>query len=196
MSRNLRRLIPSPAMIVALLALVMSLGGSAYATLMNGDSSPPYVTGHDIVDHTVRGKDILRHSMRGRKFQKDSVGGRAIKESALERFWAVVDVDLVDVRGEGLAQGDAVGKVSTQEGGQYYVIFNRDVSSCSYQATIGSTGTSLPNQGSQITVSALAAGTAGVSIPNNASYLNGVHVRTADDMNNEMPKPFHVAVIC
>ena len=194
MSRTLRRLLPSPAMIVALVALVMSLGGSAYATLMNGDSSPPYVTGDDIVDHSVRCKDILKHSMRGRKFRKDSVGGRAIKESALERFWAVVNLNGVLVRGEGLAEGAAAGKIPNQS--QYYVIFNRDVSSCAYQATIGSPGTSPPNQDSQITVSALAGNVAGVSIPNNASHVNGVHVRTADGMNNEMPKPFHVAVIC
>ncbi len=49
MSRSIRRLIPSPAMIVAIVALVMSLGGSAYALV---------ITGKSIRNNTVTGKDI------------------------------------------------------------------------------------------------------------------------------------------
>ena len=52
MPRTLRRLLPSPAMVVALIALVMSLGGSAYALV---------ITGKTIRNNTVTGKDIRKH---------------------------------------------------------------------------------------------------------------------------------------
>jgi hypothetical protein len=113
MFRSLRQLIPSPAMIVALVALVMSLGGSAYATLMAGESSPPIpgeeiknnsvtgeeiknnsvtskeiknnsVTSKEIHNNSVTGKDVRRRSLRGRDLHKNSVGWRAIKERSLK----------------------------------------------------------------------------------------------------------------
>jgi len=74
MSESLRRLIPSPAMIVAIVALVMSLGGSAYALV---------ITGKSIRNNTVTGKDIRTHSLRGQDIRADSVGGGAIRESTL-----------------------------------------------------------------------------------------------------------------
>ena len=93
MSRTLRRLIPSPAMIVALVALVMSLGGLAYATLMNGDSTLPIpgesiqnnsVASKEIKNNSVTGKDVRTRSLRGRDIHRNSVGGRAIKERSLK----------------------------------------------------------------------------------------------------------------
>ena len=170
MSRNMRRLIPSPAMLVAIVALVMSLGGSAYALV---------ITGKSIRNNTVTGKDIRKHSLRGHDLRRDTVGGDAIRESALGQvptaglassaaglgYWAVVNNDGVLVRGKGQAAGDPAGRTST---GIYHVIFNREVRSCSYQATIASPGTAVPVFASRISVSAH---------PDN---VNAVRVRTAD----------------
>ena len=74
MPRTLRRLLPSPAMVVALIALVLSLGGSAYALV---------ITGASIRNNTVTGKDIRKHSLRGHDLRADSVGGGAVKETSL-----------------------------------------------------------------------------------------------------------------
>ena len=186
MSRSLRRLIPSPAMLVAIVALVMSLGGSAYALV---------ITGKSIRNNTVTGKDIRTKSLRGHDIRADSVGGGAIRESSLGQvpsaalassagglgYWAVVNNDGVLVRGKCQAAGDPAGRTST---GIYHVIFNREVRSCSYQVSIGAPGTGVPVQGSQISVSAH---------PDN---VNAVRVRTANDANAVADRAFHVAVLC
>src|SRR5215218_4390096 len=72
--RRIRRFVPSPAMVVAVAALVMSLGGSAYALV---------ITGKSIKDGSVTNKDIRNHSLTGNDMRRGSVGGGAIKESSL-----------------------------------------------------------------------------------------------------------------
>jgi hypothetical protein len=188
MSRTLRRLIPSPAMIVALVALVMSLGGSAYALMITGRSiKNNSVTGKDLRHNTVIGKDIRKRSLRGHDLRANSVGGGAIKESALERYWAVVEQNGGRNRGEGLAAVDPTVRLSD---GLYRVTFDRDVRDCSYQATIGSPDHVVPVKDSQVTVS---------RDPNN---FNAVRVRTAtgpimaSGTNTAADRPFQLAVSC
>jgi hypothetical protein len=173
-------------MLVAIVALVMSLGGSAYALV---------ITGKSIRNNSVTGKDIRKHSLRGHDLRRDTVGGGAIRESALGQvptaglarsagglgYWAVVNNDGVLVRGKGLAAGDPAGRTSA---GIYHVIFNREVRSCSYQATIGSPGTGVPVFNSQISVGAH---------PDN---VNAVRIRTAGLNNVVADRAFHLAAIC
>jgi hypothetical protein len=170
MSRTLGRLIPSPAMIVALVALVLSLGSSAYALGV--------ITSQDIQDRSLRGHDL----------RKNSVGRLAINESRLRsvhsakglQLWAVVTEGGVLNRGtKKLTAGD-VTKTSL---GNYVVSFNRDVRRCSYQATIGSAGFAFPDLG-QIIVSA------------HPSNVKAVRVRTADRMGNVADRAFQLAVTC
>ena len=187
MSRTLRRLIPSPAMIVALVALVMSLGSSAYALGL--------ITSEEIQDDDVTGVDIKERSLHGHDLRKNSVGRLAINESRLRsvrakglRFWAVVAQNGSLDRGEGLAEiANPTGKSS--DGSLYHVIFSRDVRDCSYQATIGSPGDAVPMGDSQITVS---------RDPDN---FKAVRVRTAtgpnvNGSNTEVAMPFQLAVTC
>jgi len=72
--RHLRRFMPSPAMVVALTALVMSLGGSAYALV---------VTGKTIRNNSVTGFDIRQRSLTGNDVKRDKIGGGSVKESTL-----------------------------------------------------------------------------------------------------------------
>src|SRR4051812_2645262 len=69
-----RRLIPSPAMAVALLALFMAMGGSAYALV---------VTSGSIKNNTIRSLDVRNHALLGKDMRANGVGGGAIKESTL-----------------------------------------------------------------------------------------------------------------
>ena len=186
MSRSLRRLIPSPAMIVAIVALVMSLGGSAYALV---------ITGKSIRNNTVTGKDIRSHSLRGHDLRADTVGGGAIRESSLGpvpaagvatssaglNLWAVVNGNGVLVRGRGQAAGDPAAKTGE---GIYHVIFNRDVRGCGYLATVGSPTVDAVPPGGQVHVA---------SHPTN---VNAVRVRTANDTGTSLDRPFHLAVTC
>ena len=71
----MRRFLPSPAMVVAVVALIVSLSGSAYAAFV--------ITGKNIKNGTVTTRDIRNHSLRGSDVRHDSIGGGSIKESTL-----------------------------------------------------------------------------------------------------------------
>jgi hypothetical protein len=60
-----RKLRPSPALVVALLALFVAVSGTAYAAA------------------TINGRDIADHSISGRKLVDDTVTGRQVNESTL-----------------------------------------------------------------------------------------------------------------
>ena len=180
MSR-IRRFLPSPAMVVAVTALVMSLGGSAYALV---------ITGKSIRNGSVTNKDIRNRSLTGNDVRKDSIGGGAVEEASLgpvpsaflagggSRF-AVVDASGQAVRGR-----DVTSAARTSEG-RYQVIFSGDVRGCGYFATIGDTSASAPPQNSQISVSSL------------GSNVNGVAVRTENGGDGtELDRSFHLIVMC
>jgi hypothetical protein len=179
--RRFRRFLPSPAMVVAVAALVMSLGGSAYALV---------ITGKSIKNGSVTNKDINNRSLTGNDIRKDSIGGGAIDEATLgpvpsaflagggSRF-AVVNAGGQAVRGR-----DVSSAARTSEG-RYQVIFNGDVRSCAYFATVGDESASPPPQNTQISVGSL------------GSNVNGVAVRTENGANGtELDRPFHLIVMC
>ena len=181
---RIRRLMPSPAMAVALLALFMAMGGSAYALV---------VTSGSIKNNTIRSADVRNGGLLGKDFRKNGVGGGAIKESTLgtvpgafvahgsARF-AVVNAGGQGVRGRGTTS------VARTAEGRYQVIFDADVRGCGYYATIGGPTAAAPPASGEITVSSL------------ASNVNGVDIRTndGDDPNPGAPvnRPFHLVVLC
>jgi hypothetical protein len=72
---RLRR--PSPALVIAVIALVIALGGGAYAALRIGSKQ--------IVNNSVRSKDVRNRTLTGRDLAFDSLGGRQIDEPRLGR---------------------------------------------------------------------------------------------------------------
>jgi hypothetical protein len=66
---------PSPAMVVALIALFVALGGSGYAAVKFN----PKV----IKNNTVSGKKLKNNTLPGAKLTNNSVTGRKIRESSL-----------------------------------------------------------------------------------------------------------------
>ncbi len=181
MTRNLRRLVPSPAMVVALTALFLALGGSAYAALV--------ITGKNIRNNTITTKDIRNGTVRTKDVKPDSLGGVSIKESALgtvpsagitfgsARF-AVVAANGI------LARGRSTTSVARTSEGRYQVIFNGDVRGCAYFATVGDTSASPLATGAQVTTASL------------ASNVNGVAVRTYGAGGAAGDRPFHLIVSC
>jgi len=175
-----RRLIPSPSMAVALVALFMAMGGSAYALV---------VTSGSIKNNTIRGEDVHNGGLLGKDFRKNGVGGGAIKESTLgsvpssllthgaARF-TVVNAGGQPVRGRGTTT------VSRTAEGRYQAIFDTNIRNCGYFATIGGPTATAPPDNGQITVSAL------------GSNVNGVDVRTTGANGNNANKPFHLVVLC
>ena len=167
-------------MAVALLALFMAMGGSAYALV---------VTSGSIKNNTIRSVDVRNGGLLGKDLHRDSVGGRAIKESTLglvnasiltqgSAHFAVVNAGGQQVRARGTTSS-----ARTAEG-RYQVIFDRDVRSCAYYATVGGPTAAAPPDNGQITVSGL------------GSNVNGVDIRTTGANGNDANKPFHLLVLC
>jgi hypothetical protein len=167
-------------MAVALLALFMAMGGSAYALI---------VTSGTIKNNTIRSVDVRNGGLLGKDFRKDGVGGGAIKESTLgtvpgalvahgsARF-TVVNAGGQQVRGRGTTS------VARTAEGRYQAIFDADVRGCGYYATIGGPTAAAPPDNGQVTVSSL------------ASNVNGVDLRTTGAGGNDANKPFHLVVLC
>ena len=175
-----RRFIPSPAMGVALLALFMAMGGSAYALV---------VTSGSIKNNTIRSVDVRNGNLLGKDARNDGFGGRAIKESTLttvpsalvaegSTHFAVLNDQGVQVRARG-----TTGSARTSEG-RYQVFFNRDVRGCGYYATIGDPSAAAPPQNGQISVSSL------------GSNVNAVAIRTENGAGAEVDRAFHLLVLC
>jgi hypothetical protein len=177
----MRRFMPSPAMVVALIALVLSLTGSAAALV---------ITGKSIKNNSVTSSDIRNHSLTWRDVRGDSIGGHTVKEASLgpvptsiltyggQRFAVVTGGGHLE-RGRGVTSAARTGE------GRYQVIFNGDVRSCAYFATLGDHSAGNPPQNSQISVSSL------------GSNVNGVAVRTENGSNGaELNRDFHLIVFC
>jgi hypothetical protein len=177
----LRRLLPSPSMVVAMVALVMSLGGSAYALV---------VTGKQIRNGSVTAKDIRNRSLTGNDVRANKLGGRSIKESSLGPVGTALvahgGARFAVVNGGGqLVRGRDISSVARTGDGRYQVIFRADVRGCAYFATIGDPSAAGAPQNSHISVSSL------------GSNVNGVAVRTENGVNgNEANRPFHLIVMC
>ncbi|MEA2407432.1 MAG: hypothetical protein QOE69_1551 [Thermoleophilaceae bacterium] len=175
-----RRFIPSPAMAVALVALFMAMGGSAYAFV---------VTSGSIKNNTIRSVDVRNGGLLGKDFRKNGVGGAAIKESTLSTVPGAFIASgsahyvVVNAGGQRVRQRGTTSSARTAEG-RYQVIFDQDVRACSYYATIGGPSAAAPPDNGQITVSSL------------ASNVNGVDVRTTGANGNDANKPFHLLVLC
>lgn len=165
---------------VALLALFMAMGGSAYALV---------VTSADIKNNTIRTADVHNGGLFGKDFKTNGVGGGAIKESSLETVpgafiahgsahFAVVNAGGQQVRARGTTSA-----ARTAEG-RYQVIFDRDVRSCAYYATVGGPTAAVPPGNGLISVSSL------------ASNVNGVDITTENQNGVNANRPFHLLVLC
>jgi hypothetical protein len=83
MKRFLR--LPSPAMVVAIIALVVASSGVSYAVAT--------VTSGDIVNGSIRNPDFKDGTLRGQEAKRDGFGGGAIKESTLGKVPAATSAD-------------------------------------------------------------------------------------------------------
>lgn len=195
--------LPSPALVISLVALFVALGGSAYALTVNGA---------DIVNGTITNSKIKQRSLTGTKFQEQSIGGDAIKASSLKKrtfrgtlfqlesiggnavkestFGPVPQANgatlQAAVSGQGAlvaGRGVAANGVARNAEGNYQVTFGVPVSACAFSATLAdSTGATTPL--GQIGTSTVAANPAAVA------------VRTANAQGAVADRPFHLVLSC
>ena len=80
-----RRGLPSPAMVVALVALVMSVGGNVTAAVLitSADIRNNTIRGIDIRDNMVRGVDIRDNTVRGIDIRNKTVRGVDIRDKTV-----------------------------------------------------------------------------------------------------------------
>ena len=113
LNRAARELL-SPAMVVALLALALSLGGTAYAAKL--------ITSKDIKNNTVRSVDLRNGGVTAADLKDGAVGGPEIKDGAVGGAdiadGGVGSADIADggVGGADIA-GGGVGSVDIADGG-------------------------------------------------------------------------------
>ena len=172
-------------MVVALIALFVSLGGSAYAVATIGSD--------DIINGSIRNRDFKDGTLRGQESKPDGWGPKAIKEQVLDasKFKQVPSAVIADgvtrhavisnigatVRGRGTASSAQTGP------GQYEVIFDRDVRGCVYVATLGDESAAGPGNGQ-------------ISVTSAAANVNGVRVVTRDSEGAVANRSFHLVVSC
>jgi hypothetical protein len=182
---------PSPALVVACIALFVAFGGVAYAAATIGSNQ--------IIDGSIRNRDFKDGTLRGNEAKRNGFGGGAIKESTLDAS-QLDESDIGKVKNAGVADGltrhaviTSTGTISRGRGtssatrsgeGQYQVVFDADVKACTYFATLGDPADGAPPAG-EVAVSSL------------AGNANGVLVVTRDSTGAAMAdRPFHLTVSC
>ncbi len=188
MKRFLR--LPSPAMLVACLALFVAMSGVSYAVAT--------ISSSDIVNGSIRNRDFKDGTLRGNEAKPDGFGPNAVKEQALDP--AKLDaakIGKVPTSGvaDGLARhvvvapngaavrGRGVTSVARSGEGVYVAIFDADVRNCAYFATLGDESASAP-------------GTGQISVTSAAGNVNGVRVLARNSAGAPVDRSFHLIVSC
>jgi hypothetical protein len=175
-------------MVVALIALFVSLGGSAYAVATIGSD--------DIINGSIRNRDFKDGTLRGQEAKPNGFGGGSIKETSLDATQIEQVPSAVSAVGaDGFSHHAVISNVgatvrargttaSSQTGpGQYAVAFDRDVRNCVYSATLGDESAAGPGNGQ-------------ISVTSQAANVNGVRVVTRDSAGEFANRSFHLIVSC
>jgi hypothetical protein len=170
--------LPSPAMVVAAVALFSSLGGVSYG----------------LATGSVNGREVKNRSLTGKDVKRNSIGGAAVKERSLgavpqagfaSQAAGVTHFARISAGGNiGLSRGALSAVPSAPGPGDYRVVFNRDISTCAYFATIT---TDAP-------VANALRGQIAVGLSN--ADARALQVQTTNAEGAPANRPFHVAVLC
>jgi hypothetical protein len=165
---------PSPAMVVAVIALIAALAGTAYAAQT--------INGGAIMKQTIGGGKLKQKTLTGFQINTNKLGTVPRANRAAHTYWAVVN----NPGGTGnasLARASDAGITVVEGGGAVSVVFPVNVSACANVAGRNNAGTTVPGAGSAQTNTA----------PANA---NAIEVRTRDEKGNDTDADFHLVVVC
>ncbi len=170
----LRKRRPSPAMVVAIAALIVALAGTAYAAQT--------INGGAIKKQTIGAGKIKRKTLTGYQINTNKLGVVPAANRAVHTYWAVVN----NPAGAGnavLARASDAGIVAAEAAGAVTVTFPANVSGCANVAGRDNAGTSVPGPGYAQTNTS----------PANA---NAIEVRTRDEKGADADADFHLIVVC
>ncbi|HEU4737334.1 MAG TPA: hypothetical protein VFS48_09955 [Solirubrobacterales bacterium] len=165
---------PSPAMVVAVIALIAALAGTAYAAQS--------INGGAIKKQTIGGGKLKKKTLTGFQINTNKLGVVPAAERAAHTYWAVVN----NPGGAGnatLARASDAGITVAEGGGAVAVIFPANVSICANVASRNNAGTTVPGAGYAQTNGA----------PTNP---NAIEVRTRDEKGADADADFHLVVVC
>ena len=172
--RRLMRKRPSPAMIVALIALVVALGGTAYAA--------QHINGGAIMKQTIGGGKLKKKTLTGFQINTNKLGVVPSAKRAAHTYWAVVN-NPAGAGNAALARASDAGITAAEGGGAVIVAFPQNISGCANVAGRNNAGTTVPNSGYAQTNTS----------PANAGAIE-VHTRDKAGANEDAD--FHLIVIC
>ncbi len=116
--KQLRGMRPSPALVVAMIALVAAMSGAAAAlpgksSVNSGDIKDGAVKATDIKDDAVRSKHIKGKSVKGSDVEDDALKGKQILEDKLEAVPEAKTVQTVELFGDSFERVNATDGVDT-----------------------------------------------------------------------------------
>lgn len=171
---KLRRMRPSPAMVVSVIALIVALAGTAYAAQK--------INGGSIVKQSIGGGKLKKNTLTGFQINTSKIGTVPAAKKATNVFWVVAN-NPAGVNNVTLARTNTSGVTLQEGGGAVTVNFPFDVSGCANVAGRNNAGTGIPGSGF--------AQTNGVS-----GGPQALQVRTRDDAGADVDADFHLIVIC
>lgn len=165
---------PSPAMIVAVVALFVALAGTAYAAQS--------INGGAIKKQTIGGGKLKQKTLTGFQINTNKLGVIPAAKRAAHTYWAVVN-NPAGAGNAALARASDPEITATEAGGAVTVAVPFNVTFCANIAMRNNAGTSVPGAGyAQTNLS-----------PANP---NAIEVRTRDEKGVDQDADFHLIVIC
>jgi len=165
---------PSPAMVVAVIALIAALAGTAYAAQK--------INGNLIEKQTIGAGKLKKKTLTGFQINTDKLGAVPFAKVSTHTFWAVVN-NPASPGNAALARASGPDITATEGGGAVTVTFPFNVTGCAEVAARNNAGTTVPQAGYAQTNTS-------------AANPNAIEVRTKDKAGNNDDADFHLIVIC
>jgi hypothetical protein len=161
-------------MVVALIALVAALAGTAYAAQT--------INGGAIKKQTIGGGKLKQKTLTGFQINTNKLGVVPAAKRAAHTYWAVVN-NPVGAGNAALARASDAGITATEAGGAVTVTFPVNISGCANVSSRNNAGTSVPAVGFAQTNTS-------------AANANAIEVHTRDEKGANEDADFHLIVIC
>jgi hypothetical protein len=161
-------------MVVAAIALIVALGGTAIAA--------QNINGGAIKKQTIGGGKLKRKTLTGFQINTNKLGTVPAARRASHTYWAVVN-NPPSPGNAALSRASDAGIAATEGGGAVTVAFPINISGCANVAGRNNAGTTPPGAGfAQTNTSPASAG--------------AIEVRTRDEKGAPEDADFHLVVIC
>lgn len=171
---KLRRTRPSPALVISVIALIVALGGTAYAAQK--------INGGSIFKQSIGGGKLKKNTLTGFQINNQKLGVVPAAAKATHTYWAVVN-NPPGGNNASLARASTAGISVIESGGAVIVNFPTNVTGCANVAGKNNSGTVTPSTGYSQSNQA----------PGN---FPGIEVRNHDSTGALVDGDFHLIVIC